>query len=112
VDFLEVPIPEVALAQKVDCRNVATSESHHLIAEKDGVGVVMHVQVVNCQLVQSPQTLIPQHHRREVLQLCEVMLRVSAVVWLQQFCQKEYSVCFGGCEDGGLLGLFVHLNLN
>jgi len=112
VHLLEVAVAEVALAQQVHRRDVPPAQRHQLVAEKDGVGVVMHVQIVNRQLVQSPQALVAQHRRGKVLQLGEVVLGVRAVVGLQQFCEEEHAVGFGGGEDVRLSRFLAHLNLN
>ena len=111
VHLFEVAVPEVALAQQVHRRDVP-AQRHQLVAEKYGVRVVMHVQIVHRQLVQSPQALVPQHRRRKVLQLGEVMLGVRPVVRLEKLGEEEDPVGLGGGEDGGLSCFFAHLNLN
>lgn len=56
--LLEVCVPEVALAEEVDCCDVAVREGEQLVGEEDGVCVVVDVEVVDCEVVEAAQHLV------------------------------------------------------
>ena len=70
----------------------------------------MQVEVVDGEIVEPPQALVGQHLGGQGVQLGEVVLRVAAVVWLQDLRQEEHAVGLGGEENSGLLGLGTHFN--
>ena len=109
VHFLEISVSEIALSQQIDACDGVVGEGDQFVSEEDGIVVVVDVEVVDCQFVESSEDFVAEDLGGEGLQLLEVVFWVCSVVWLQQFCQEEDPMCFCGCEDGGFL-MLSHLN--
>lgn len=91
---------------------MGVGEGDKFVCEEDGVGVVVDVEVVDGEVVESAEYFVVEYLCGEGVQFCEVVFWVCAVVGLEQFCEKEDSVGACGCEDGGFFGFFVqHLDL-
>jgi hypothetical protein len=59
----------------------------------------VHVQVLNGQIVQFPETLVAQDGCLEGLEFFKMMLGMGPVVGLEDLGQEEDSMRFAGVED-------------
>lgn len=58
VYFLEITVPEVALTEEIDAAEVVVGKSEHFICEKDGIAVVVDVEVVDSQFIETSEDFI------------------------------------------------------
>lgn len=109
VNLLEIIVPEVALPQQVDGCHVAPRKRYKLVAEEDRIGVVVDVEVVDREIVESAQAFVAQDDGGEGLELNEVVLWVAPVVGLQQLRQEEDPVGLRWSKYCRLLCLSTHI---
>ena len=62
VNSLVVAVPEVALSHEVDDSHMVVGKSEELVAEEYCICVVVQVEVIDGQLVQSLQALVAEHN--------------------------------------------------
>lgn len=53
-----IPIPEIALAHQIDYSRMVVGKSEQFIAEKYCIRVIVQVEIVDGQLVQSFEALV------------------------------------------------------
>lgn len=70
----------------------------------------MEIEVIDCQVVESAETLVSEYLGGKGVEFWKVVLWVAAVVWLQDLSQEEDAVGLDGEEYGGFLGLRTHFN--
>jgi hypothetical protein len=102
MDFLEIIIPEITLTHQVYRANVVVGQCEQLITIEYCICVIVHVEVLDSEIVKFAETLVGQHSDFKSFKFLKVMLRMSAVVRLQDLSEEEYPVGFGRVEDCGL----------
>ncbi len=63
--LLVISVPEVALPQEIDCTDVFGREGDQFVCKKDSIGVAVHVEVVDGEVVEPAQDLVGEHLRGE-----------------------------------------------
>ena len=58
VYILEITVPEVALTEQIDAAEVVVRKSEHFICKKDGIAVVVDVEVVDSQFIETSEDFI------------------------------------------------------
>lgn len=53
-----VPIPEIALPHQIDNSGMVVGKGEQFIAEKYCIRVIVQVEIVDCQLIQSFEALV------------------------------------------------------
>ena len=106
--LLIISIPKITLPQQIHTRNMIRCQSHQFIRKKYRILIIMHIQIIYRQLVQSTQHLITQHLSRKRIQLLEMVLGMRTIVGLEQLGQEEDAVGTRRSEDGRFTS--THLN--
>jgi hypothetical protein len=99
----EISISKIAFTHKIDHPNVIIGECEKFITEEDSIGVVMKVEVINCEIIESTEALVVEDSGWEGIQLGEEMLGMGTVVGLKELSEEECSLGFDGGEDCWLL---------
>ena len=99
MDPLVVFVAEVALPHQVHHCDVIIGECQQLVAEEDCVGVIMQVDVLDGELIETLQAFIAEDSGGEGIKFWEKMLEMGAVVGLQDFCHEERPLGFDRGED-------------
>lgn len=111
VDLLVVSVPEIALPQQIQRGDMVVGQGDELVGKKDGVGVVVHVQVVDGELVEPFEDVVGEQ-LWEGVELGKVVLGVLPVIGLQELGEEKDAVGLCGCEDGRLWSVHLNRDLN
>lgn len=80
--FLKIIISKVAFSHEVNTADVIVGQGDELVAEKDGVWVIVHVEVLYGQIIQFAKALVAEDRCFKCFELLEMMLRMATVIGL------------------------------
>lgn len=51
--FFEISVSEITFTEKIYTTYMTIGKSQHFICKKDGITIVMDIQIVNCEIIES-----------------------------------------------------------